>query len=458
MNQLFLGQIIHCKSFDELETFADGFLAIESGKISAIGQLSALPKYLSDALPVTQLTSTQFLMPGFIDCHIHAPQYPNIGLGLDMPLMEWLNTYTFPMEHNFRNEKFAGKVYETVVRRTLRCGTTLAAYFATNHKNSSLLLAQEAVRQGQRALVGKVSSNCSSPDFYVETTEASLKDNAEFIERVLKLNSPLVRPIITPRYAISCNAELMNGLARLAAEHDLHIQSHISENLNEIAYAKELYHAENYASIYESVNLLTNKCVLAHGVHLDDEELRILKKHGTAIAHCPTSNTSLGSGLCDVQRLLAADVKVGLGTDVSGGYSASILTAIRDALNVSHHLNFFKKQNVIGSGRIANPDAEQNANYLPLSYKNALYLATLGGAEALALEANVGNFIVGKDFDALLVDVDVEPVDVFQISPESGSDSVDSVRDLLKLVQKFVYVGDDRNILKVFVAGKQVKV
>lgn len=458
MDQLFLGQIIHCKSFDELETLGDGFLAIENGKISAIGERSALPKHLSDALPVTQLTPTQFLMPGFIDCHIHAPQYPNIGLGLDMPLMEWLHTYTFPMEHNFRNEKFAEKVYEAVVRRTLSCGTTLATYFATNHKNSSFLLAQEAVRQGQRALVGKVSSNCSSPDFYVETTETSLQDNAEFIERVLQLNSPLVRPIITPRFAISCNAELMNGLAQLAAQHDLHIQSHISENLNEIAYAKELYHAENYASIYESVNLLTNKCVLAHGVHLEDEELRILKKHGTAIAHCPTSNTSLDSGLCDVRRLLAADVKVGLGTDVSGGYSASILTAIRDALGVSHHLNFFKKQNVIGSGRIANPQAEHNANYLPLSYKNALYLATLGGAEALAFEAKVGNFIVGKDFDALLVDVDVEPVDAFQIPPQDESDRVDSVQNLLKLVQKFVYVGDDRNILKVFVAGKQVKV
>lgn len=457
MSQLFLGQIVHSKSFDELETIPDGFLAIENGRISAIGERSALPKHLSETLPVTQLSPTQFLIPGFIDCHIHAPQYPNSGLGLDMPLLKWLNTYTFPMEHNFRDEKFAEKVYAAVVHRTLSCGTTLAAYFATNHKNSSFLLAQEAVRQGQRALVGKVSSNCSSPDFYVETTEASLQDNAEFIERVLGLQSPLVRPIVTPRFAISCNTELMQGLAQLAAKHDLHIQSHISENLNEIAYVKELFNAKNYASVYENVNLLTQKCVLAHGVHLEDEELQILKKNGTAIAHCPTSNTSLGSGLCDVQRLLAANVKVGLGTDVSGGYSASMLTAIRDAMSVSHHLDFFKKQNIIGSGQIANPDAAHNANYRPLSYRNALYLATLGGAQALALDTTVGNFAIGKDFDALLVDVGVQPLDVFPIPSGEGSVQ-DSVQKLLKMVQKFVYVGDDRNILKVFVAGKQVKV
>lgn len=457
MSQLFLGQIVHSKSFDELEAIADGFLAVENGRISAIGERSALPKHLNETLPVTQLSPTQFIMPGFIDCHIHAPQYPNSGLGLDMPLLEWLNTYTFPMEHNFRDEKFAEKVYAAVIRRTLSCGTTLAAYYATNHKNSSFILAHEAVRQGQRALVGKVSSNCSSPDFYVETTETSLQDNAEFIERVLRLQSPLVRPIVTPRFAISCNPELMLGLAQLAAKHDLHIQSHISENLNEIAYVKELYNAKNYASVYENVNLLTQKCVLAHGVHLEDEELQILKKNGTAIAHCPTSNTSLGSGLCDVQRLMAANVKVGLGTDVSGGYSASMLTAIRDAMSVSHHLNFFKKQNIIGCGQFANPEAEHNANYRPLSYKNALYLATLGGAQALALDMTVGNFAVGKDFDALLVDVGVQPLDVFPIPTEGGSVR-DSVQELLKLVQKFVYVGDDRNISKVFVAGKQVKV
>lgn len=456
MDHLFLGQIVQSRTFNDLQTIVDGFVAVKNGKVIDIGYRSAMQTALTDSLPVTQLTSTQFLMPGFVDCHIHAPQYPNIGLGLDMPLMDWLNTYTFPMEHNFRDEQFAEKVYSAVVRRTLSCGTTTAAYFATNYKYSSLILAKEAKRQGQRAFVGKVSSNCSSPDFYVETTEQSLKDNVEFIESVLDLRTPLVQPIITPRFAVSCDKELLSSLANLAVEHDLHIQTHISENLNEIAYAKELHNAANYASIYENVNLLTHKCVLAHGVHLDDDELEILAKHGTSIAHCPTSNTSLGSGLCDVKRLMAADISVGLGTDVSGGYSASILTTMRDALGVSHHLDFFKKQTICGSGRIACPNVEENVDYVPMDYKNVLYLATLGGARALALDA-VGNFMKNFEFDALLVDVGVEPLDAFEVDAGKKGKEVDADDELLKLVQKFVYVGDDRNIRKVFVAGKQVK-
>lgn len=453
MNHLFLGQIIHTKSFSDFELFTNGFLAIENGQISAIGARVNLPNNLAKTLPTTQLSNEQFLLPGFVDCHIHAPQYPNIGLGLDIPLLEWLNTYTFPMESQFSDNEFSRNVYEAVVKRTLTCGTTLASYFATNHKNGSLILAEVAAKQGQRALVGKVSSNCSSPDYYVENTENSIKDNLEFIERVLQLNNSLVRPIVTPRFAISCDGNLMKELGKIAADHDLHIQSHISESINEIEFVKTLFPGENYATVYEKAGLLTNKCVMAHGVHLEDAELELFRKYGTSIAHCPTSNTNLHSGLCDVQRLLKAQIKVGLGTDVSGGNSASILTAIKDAIDVSHHLNFFKKQFIVGTGKISNPNDKQNSEYEPINYKNALYLATLGGAEALALDQVTGNFAVGKDFDALLVDLSKKPIDNFGITNENET----PIDRLENLVQRFVYVGDDRNIVKVFVAGKLVK-
>lgn len=459
MDHLFVGQIVHCKSFNDLETIVDGYVAVQNGKIVDIGNRVDLPNTLLQTLPLTELTATQFLLPGFIDCHIHAPQYPNIGLGLDMPLLEWLETYTFPMEYNFKDNAFAQKVYAAVIRRTLDCGTTLAAYFATNYKDSSLILAEEAVKQGQRAFIGKVSSNCASPDFYVETTADSLRDNEEFIDKVLKLNSELVQPIVTPRFAVSCDTNLLNGLGEIAAKHNLNIQSHISENLSEIQFVKDEFKASNYASVYESAKLLTNKCIMAHGVHLEDEELRILNRCGTSIAHCPTSNTNLSSGLCDVRRIIDAGIKVGLGTDVSGGSSASILNAIKDALDVSQHLSFFKKQNILGSGQIRNHEANENAKYKPLTYKNALYLATLGGAEALALDAVVGNFVVGKDFDGLVIDVGTNPLDLFE-SPTNDLTSVpvSPERNLEKLLQQFIYVGDDRNIAKVFVAGKQVKI
>lgn len=450
MDRLFLGQIVHSKSFDELETISDGFVAIRNGKIVQCGPRSQLPAELLASLPTTQLQAHQFLLPGFIDCHIHAPQYPNIGLGLDMPLLEWLNKYTFPLETKFANVEYAQRVYRTVVQRTLANGTTFASYFATNHSDSSLILAREAVAQGQRALIGKVSSDCNSPDYYVETTATSLRDNKQFIQQVLALKSDLVRPIVTPRFAITCGNELQQGLSQLAREYDLHIQTHISENLNEIAFVKELFASNSYAAVYEENKLLTNKCVLAHGVHLEDAELAILKKHGTSVAHCPTSNTNLRSGWCDVRRLLAAGVKVGLGTDVSGGSSASIMTTIKDTLDVSHSLNFAKKQHIVGTGRISNPDDPQNANYTPLDYRNALFLATLGGAQALALDHKVGNFEAGKDFDALIIDASQAPIDLFD-TPKNADDR------LLELLQKFLYVGDDRNIAQVYVAGRQVK-
>lgn len=450
MDHLFLGQIVHCKSFSELEIITNGFIAVQNGKIIDVGTKENLPTEYLQKFPVTELSATQFLLPGFIDCHIHAPQYPNLGLGLDLPLLDWLNKYTFPLESKFNDVNFAKLVYHTVVKRTLASGTTLATYFATNHKDSSLILAQEAVQQGQRAFVGKVSSDCNCPDFYVEQTETSLVDNIAFIENVIQLKSDLVQPIITPRFAISCGRELQNGLSQLARKYNLHIQTHISENLNEIEFVKELYASDNYASVYESTNLLTNKCILAHGVHLDDDELKILKKYGTSIAHCPTSNTNLRSGFCDVKRLIDAGINVGLGTDVSAGSSSSILTTIKDTLDVSHSLNFIKKQNIMGTGRISNANEDQNVQYIPLNYKQALFLATLGGAQALALDNKIGNFVGGKDFDALLVDVSIIPIDIFD-APVEPTDR------LLEQLQKFLYTGDDRNIVKVFVAGKQLK-
>lgn len=456
MDHLFLGSIVHSKSFNELETIENGFIAVKNGKIFAIGNRSNIPAELLESLPVIELSQYQFLLPGFIDCHIHAPQYPNLGLGLDLPLLQWLETYTFPLESNYKDKQFAQKVYETVIRRTIECGTTTATYFATNYKESSLILAEEATKQGQRAFIGKVCSDRLSPDYYIETTSNSLRDTEEFIVNVLKLENPLVQPIITPRFALSCTNELLDGLGKLASKYDLNIQSHISENLNEIEVVKEMCKVKTYAKAYENANLLTNKCVMAHGVHLNDNELQTLSKWGTSIAHCPTSNTNLQSGFCDVRRILEAGIKVGLGTDVSGGNSISMLTAIQDTLHVSHCLNFAKRQHILGTGRIAEYDQPQNKNYKPLEYKNALYLATLGGAEALALGGKCGNFEVGKDFDGLLVDISINPLEVFDI-PSNPNKNVKQQPRLEKMIQKFLYAGDDRNILKVFVAGKEVK-
>lgn len=456
MDDLFIGQIVHCKSINELEVIPDGFIAVKDGKIMGIGERENMADECRVAKNTHQINGSRFIMPGFIDCHIHAPQCPNIGIGLDMQLLDWLETYTFPLEANFHDTEFSRAVYAAVVRQTLNNGTTFATYFATNHKESSFILAEETDKAGQRAFIGKTSSNCLSPDYYVETTESSVRDNREFIENVLSLKNDLVQPIVTPRFAVSCNSELMGELGKIAQEYDLHIQSHISENLGEIDLVKETY-KKRYAEVYKDANLLNSKCVLAHGVHLEDEELKILSENRTAVAHCPTSNTNLRSGLCDVRRLLNAGIKVGLGTDVAGGNSASILTAIKDALDVSHHLNFIKKHHIIGTGKIDSPETEQNKYYEPLNYKEALYLATLGGAEALASSHKVGNFEVGKEFDALFINVGNDPVGSFMEPSNDVNLGISAERRLLQYLQKFIYVGDDRNIDEVYVAGRRVK-
>ena len=300
----------------------------------------------------------------------------------------------------------------------------------------------------------------------------------QFISQVKALNSALVQPIITPRFAISCDMELMKELAELARKDGLNIQTHISESVGEIEFTCQIFNKDSYAAVYDEAGLLTDKSVLAHGVHLTDVELDLIKSRGTSISHCPTSNTNLRSGLCDVKRIMQRGIAVGLGTDVSGGSSASIKSAMKDALDVSHHLNFIKKQDIIGTGRVARPEDPQNKDYTPMNYKNALYLATLGGAKgewtmrpgqldyinlfvtlffrtvlALAIADKVGNFVPGKDFDALLVNIARDPID---FDATSNPPVRSPEQRLLELVQKFIYVGDDRNIKQVFVRGVPV--
>lgn len=248
----------------------------------------------------------------------------------------------------------------------------------------------------------------------------------------------------------------MKKLGELADKYNLPIQSHISENLGEIEAVKDVFPtSSNYADVYDQAKLLTNKCVMAHGVHLEDKEIQLLKTRGTSIAHCPLSNTCLSSGLCDVKRLIAGGVKVGLGTDVSGGNRVGILEVIRAALTCSQHIYIAKNQLIKGTGKI--PDSTgDNANYTPIDYKQGIYLATLGGAETLNLDDKIGNFVVGKAFDALLIETDALPIIKFDL-PDSINKGKSAEDKFLELVQKFVYVGDDRNISKVFVKGQQVK-
>lgn len=251
----------------------------------------------------------------------------------------------------------------------------------------------------------------------------------------------------------------MEGLGELARKYKLPIQTHICENLDEIKFAAKLFpDTKNYADIYAQCNLLTDKCIMAHCVHLSDEEIKIFREKKVSVGHCPNSNTNLQSGMCDVKRLMDNEINVGLGTDISGGNRINILDCLRSALDVSLHLGFFKSQNIEGTGKIEKSKySEKNSQYMPLNYKQGLYLATLGGSKALNLENKIGNFALGKEFDALIVDVNAQPIDTFDL-PEILTKSLTEQDKFDQMLQKFVYVGDDRNIVQVYVKGKPIKI
>ncbi|KAF9188124.1 hypothetical protein BGZ51_000841 [Haplosporangium sp. Z 767] len=437
ITKVFYGTLIHSVSIKEIEYIKQGLLFIDNqGKIAKLVKDVPQDKVESSlegvaSEKVVRLNDDQFIIPGFIDTHIHAPQYTFCGNGHDLPLLEWLDTYTFPRESKFQCKDYARKLYTKSVARSLRNGTTSACWFATIHLDACKELVDIIHEQGQRAYVGKVNMNQNSPDFLVETTETSIRDTRAFVEYVKGVNAtlshkPLVTPIITPRFAISCNSELLTELGKLAKEYDLPIQSHLCENMNEIGFTMSLFpNSVNYTAVYADHGLLNDRTIMAHCVHMKDEELDLMKEKNAGISHCANSNFNLKSGMADVRAMLKRDIKVGLGTDVAGGYSPSILEALRASRTCS----------------VAR-DMESS-----LIVAELFYLATVGGARVMELEDTIGNFVVGKEFDAILVNtaIDNSPVDVFD------HDSVETK------FEKYLFVGDDRNNEKIFVQGKEVR-
>lgn len=348
------------------------------------------------------------------------------------------------MESSLQSLSRANTVYSNFVSRTLSHGTTTCAYYATIHVPATNLLADICLARGQRALIGRVCMNSTlSPDYYrdadLATAIADSKASIDYI-RSIDPSGTIVQPIVTPRFAPSCTADCLSALGALAKKENAHIQTHISENKSEIQLVKELFpDAQSYTDVYDKHNLLTSKTILAHAVHLSQPERETVKARGAKISHCPASNTALTSGAAPVREFLDMGLTVGLGTDISGGFSPSILEECRQAIWVSRYR------------------AMQDGDAAKLSTQEALYLATRGGAAVIGMEDRVGGFEVGKEFDAQMVrlgDVieggdkegkfEAGPVDVF--GWESWEDKVN----------KWVYSGDDRNCVAVWVKGRLV--
>ncbi|KAF9500518.1 Metallo-dependent hydrolase [Pleurotus eryngii] len=414
---------------------------------------------------VVPLREGEFLMPGFVDTHTHAPQVPNMGSGQQHELLDWLDNVTFPMEANFADVEFARETYVEVVRRVINCGTTMCCYYGTLHVEATKILAEIIHVKGQRAFVGKCNMDRNSPDYYVEPSpEASVAGARELITYIRSLppsphtTTPLVHPILTPRFAISCTSPLLSSLQSLAlSDPALAIQTHISENPSEIAFTLSLFpNASSYAQVYDSFSLLRENTILAHAVHLQDEEKQLIKERKAGISHCPTSNFNLSSGVAPVGDLLDRGIKVGLGTDVSGGFSPSILTAVQHASIASKVIAMNARDtSAVKDGTFANR---------ALTIPALLYLATMGGAEVCCLDKQIGNFSVSKSFDALIINVgkdNANPAAVWgephpprkggnHTKPKSKKEELDG------WLEKFLFCGDDRNIRRVYVQGRLI--
>lgn len=446
--QLFLGTSFSSSSPQEIKILNNHLFCINSnGMIETILEPDH-PDYqhlidtYQDQDNFHKLADGQYLLPGFIDLHVHAPQWAQSGTALDIPLYDWLNTYTFPLESKFSDLHFAKKVYDDVVSTLLANGTTTALYFATVHKEASILLAQICADKGQRGLVGKVVMDDpeGNPEYYRDAdTHTALVDTEEFILAVQELSKSTkqgVYPVVTPRFIPSCTNEALQGLGELAAKYDTYVQSHCSESDWAHGYVQERFN-KNDAFALHDFGLLRDKSVMAHCNFLAEADVDLFVETGTAIAHCPISNAYFANSVIPVAHFHSKGVEMGLGSDISGGFSPSLFDNIRQAVMSSRMLE---------DG--VNPALHAQDRGVPksrITINQAFYLATAGGGESLSLP--IGRIEEGYVWDVQVIDTRISsaPLPIF-----------DEHENLQDIFQKMMYLARPEHIREVWVQGEQV--
>lgn len=446
--QIFQGTAFSSKSPKEIQVLKDHLFCINTeGMIERI--IAPQDPDFQSLLDAYQGTDTfhrlaegQYLLPGFIDLHVHAPQWAQSGTALDIPLYDWLNTYTFPLESKFSDLEFAKKVYEDVVSTLLANGTTTALYFATVHKEASILLAEICASKGQRGLVGKVVMDdpAQNPEYYRDAdTSSALADTEEFILAVQALAKSAkqgVYPVVTPRFIPSCTDEGLRGLGELAAKYDTYVQSHCSESDWAHGYVQERFQ-KNDAFALHDFGLLRDKSVMAHCNFLDDEDVQLFAETGTAIAHCPVSNAYFANSVIPVAHFHAEGVEIGLGSDISGGFSPSLFDNIRQAVISSRMLEDGVNPSL--------PAKERGVPGSRITIHEAFYLATAGGGESLSLP--IGRIEENYAWDVQIIDTKI---------PTAKLPIFDENEDLHDVFQKMMYLVRPENILEVWVQGERV--
>jgi guanine deaminase len=404
-------------------TVSDGVVLCRNGLIEAVGPTADIMRSLPAGTPVTHHEGC-LIVPGFIDTHVHYVQTGMIA-SPGTQLLDWLDRYAFPAEMAFKDAAHAEAMARVFCDELLRNGTTTALVFCAVYPQSVDALFAEAERRGMRMIAGKVLMDRNAPEALRDSAQQGYDDSKALIARWHGRGRSLYA--ITPRFAGTSTPAQLDAAGSLWREHpDVRVQTHIAENRREIEWTAELFpERKNYLDIYDHHGLIGRRAVLAHGVHLSEDELCRCHESGTAIAHCPTSNLFLGSGLFQVGK--AKDrkrpVEVGLGTDIGGGTSFSLLTTMGAAYEVAQ------------------------LNGRTLSAVEAFYLATLGGARALALEESIGSIAPGREADLAVLDPKATPLLALRNA------RADKIEDVLF---SLMILGDDRAVRATYVAGKDV--
>ena len=384
----------------------------------------------------------KIILPGFIDLHIHAPQWPQAGLALDDELSYWLNNFTFPLESKYQDLDYAREVYSDLVKTLLANGTTSAMYFGTIHNEATLELAKICASYGQRGFVGKVvmDDKTMNPNFYRDnSTKEAIENTEKFILDVQTLAKDVfqgVYPVITPRFVPSCTDNALLELGKLAKKYNCYIQSHCSESDWEHNFVIERF-GKRDSEVLDQFGLLTDKSVMAHGNFINSEDADIFKKQKSSVCHCPISNSYFANAVFPVNQLKKQGLNICLGTDISGGFSPSLYDNIKHTVMASRMLN-----DGVDNKLDANNRGTNNAR---VSVFEAFYLATTGGGEALKLP--LGIFKEGYICDFQVIDIN---------SPSNKLPKYLDNEEDKHLLQKILYLSTSENIREVWVQGKQM--
>ena len=418
--KLIKGSFIYSIDKDNIEIKENQYLLIRDGKSEEFYE--EIPSRLKNIQ--IEDYGDNIIIPGLIDLHIHAPQYAFRGMGMDMQLLDWLNTYAFKEEGKYRDLEYAKKQYSKFVSDVKNSATTRLSIFATLHKDATIMLMDMLEEAGIKAYVGKVNMDRNSPEFLTEDTLKSKEDTIEWLEDT-KDRYKNIKPILTPRFIPSCTDNLMEEIKQINNIYNIPVQSHLSENKSEIEWVAELHpDTKNYAEAYDKYNLFgkNNKTIMAHCVHCPDDELELIKQNNVVVAHCPQSNANLTSGIAPIKNMLSMEINVGLGSDIAAGSSLSIFRAMSDAVQVSK-----LRESLTG---------QKNQT---LTLTEVFYLGTKGGGKFFG---DVGSFEKGYEFDAVV------------LNDKSFGDNSDFT--LKERLERIIYLSDDRNIVAKYVAGNKI--